>query len=178
MLSNRMSLSRYDYRSYLCKYHYIRKRIPFRLGKLSGRLYSVLLNMSQPWPVYSWAMGYDKADWQMRIGSIFFEKKKSQAKFLMKKKLGDSHLSGERPFSCDICLKRFTQKSTLNIHKRIHTGKYFQHFSHFFVDSFFTLFHLKFLKQKKIFFLIKFYLILAFSFFSCNFHIFSFNSSF
>lgn len=30
--------------------------------------------------------------------------------------------AGERPFECATCLKRFSQRSTLNIHKRIHTG--------------------------------------------------------
>lgn len=27
-----------------------------------------------------------------------------------------------RPYQCDICDKRFTQKSSLGTHKRIHTG--------------------------------------------------------
>lgn len=63
---------------------------------------------------------------QMRIGwNWFFRKVKKKLNFIKKWQI---HVSGERPFSCDICLKRFTQKSTLNIHKRIHTGKYFQKF--------------------------------------------------
>lgn len=30
---------------------------------------------------------------------------------------------GERPYGCDVCMKRFAQRSTLNIHKKTHTGQ-------------------------------------------------------
>lgn len=33
-------------------------------------------------------------------------------------------LPGEKPFQCNLCLKRFSQKSSLNTHSRIHTGKF------------------------------------------------------